>query len=143
MSFTSFQQPIKHWNHTTPGNFLEQKADTTEINQLTQPVSFINYHFNGPSSLEMISQYVLHWPQRQIQLHKPSEYHTCLVFKYSKVVRLANGPVIKCHLNTVPICPVLGCLCCMITILMLQYCYSYLVQFKIRTSYQIVQPLKC
>ena len=29
-----------------------------------------------------------------------SEYRTCLVFEWSKVVRSPNGPLFKCHLNT-------------------------------------------
>ena len=29
-----------------------------------------------------------------------SEYQTCLVFKWLIVVRLPNGPVFECHLNT-------------------------------------------
>ena len=34
------------------------------------------------------------------QLQWGSEYRTSLVIKWSKVVRSANGPLFRCHLNT-------------------------------------------
>ena len=54
---------------------------------------------------------------------------TSLVFKWSKVVRFANVTVFKW----------LGCV---ITILMLRNCHSYVLPFEIRTGILIVQPFE-
>ena len=58
---------------------------------------------------------------------------SCPVCKWSKVVRFANGLVFKWHLNTGLNSPAFGWLGCMITIIMLRYCHSYVAPFEIRT----------
>ena len=65
-----------------------------------------------------------------IIIQKPSENRTSLVFKWSKVVRFANGPVFEW----------LGCL---ISIFILRNCHSYVLPFEIRTGIQMVQPIEC
>ena len=72
----------------------------------------------------------------------PTEYQTSPVLKWSKVVWFANGLVFKWNLNTGLKSPLFEWLGCVITILMLRNCHSYVVPFEIRTRFQMVQPFE-